>query len=54
MKNRLLFLCLVSMMGGGALTAQADDASKSNEPVPSLVVHHYYGVDTYPVALTDK
>lgn len=41
------------MMGGGALTAQADDASTSTEPVPSLVVHHYYGVDTYPVALTD-
>lgn len=45
MKNRLLFLCFLTMSGLN-LPSHAED-------VPSLVVHHYYGNDSYPVSLED-
>ncbi len=46
MKKHLLFLCFIPLAGAVALPAAAED-------VPSLVVHHWYGNDHYPVALTD-
>ncbi len=52
MKKHLLFLCFIPLLGTTALPAYADgETDPGTEPM--LVVHHYYGNDSYPVKLTD-
>lgn len=52
MKNSLLFLCALPVAIMAPVQMQAEDNTSSTE-TPSLVIHHWYGVDTYPVSLED-
>ncbi len=53
MKKHLLFLCFIPLLGAATLPAHAADDASTTETEPMLVVHHYYGNDSYPVKLTD-